>query len=194
MSDRFDTPLEKRSFWRRSQKKSDRFGEFSERFATFMGTPRFILWMTVVVVVWIAINVIGIWGFKFDPYPFILLNLMFSTQASYAAPIILLAQNRQDRRDRVVNEQDRQRAEQNLADTEFLIREIATLRLAVNEVVTRDYLRSELRDILTAIDETRQERLDEREQLIANLKEELEQLRQERSEHSNPLEKHEYTG
>jgi uncharacterized membrane protein len=91
---------------------------------------------------------------RWDPYPFILLNLAFSTQAAYAAPLILLAQNRQENRDRVSLEEDRRRAEQTKADTEYLARELAALRLAVGEVVTRDYLRrelEELRDILTAL-------------------------------------------
>ena len=90
-------------------------------------------------------------GYAWDEYPFILLNLAFSTQASYSAPLIMLAQNRQDDRDRVTAEQDRQRAERNLADTEFLTREIAALRLAMNDVATRDFVRSEMRDLLMEI-------------------------------------------
>ena len=87
-----------------------------------MGTGKFLLYMTAFVVVWVTLNAIGLWGLHWDPYPFILLNLFFSVQASYAAPLILLAQNRQDDRDRVSLEQDRQRAERSLADTEFLAR------------------------------------------------------------------------
>jgi uncharacterized membrane protein len=126
----------------------DVFGRFAERFARYMGTANFLLYMTVFVVVWIAFNVVGLFGLKWDPYPFILLNLFFSTQASYAAPLILLAQNRQDDRDRVQIEQDRSRNERNLADTEYLTREIAALRITVRELATRDFVRSELRSLL----------------------------------------------
>ena len=92
---------------------------------------------------WIALNTLAV-AWRWDPYPFILLNLAFSTQAAYAAPLILLAQNRQDDRDRVSLEEDRARAERTKADTEYLARELAALRLAVGETVTRDYLRGEL--------------------------------------------------
>ncbi|NVM95338.1 DUF1003 domain-containing protein [Arthrobacter sp. AETb3-4] len=126
----------------------DLFGRFAERFARYMGTANFLLYMTVVVIVWIALNVVGLFGLKWDPYPFILLNLFFSTQASYAAPLILLAQNRQDDRDRVQIEQDRTRNERNLADTEYLTREVAALRISLREVATRDFVRSELRSLL----------------------------------------------
>jgi uncharacterized membrane protein len=95
------------------------------------------------VIVWIALNVFAV-AWQWDPYPFILLNLAFSTQAAYAAPLILLAQNRQDDRDRVSLDEDRARAERTKADTEYLARELAALRLAVGETVTRDYLRGEL--------------------------------------------------
>ena len=103
------------------------------------------------VIVWILLNLFAV-KLRWDPYPFILLNLAFSTQAAYAAPLILLAQNRQENRDRVSLEEDRRRAEQTKADTEYLARELAALRLAVGEVATRDYLRrelEELRDLLT---------------------------------------------
>jgi uncharacterized membrane protein len=113
-----------------------------------MGTGRFLLYMTAFVIAWVTINITALWGLHWDPYPFILLNLFFSVQASYAAPLILLAQNRQDDRDRVALEQDRQRAERSLADTEYLARELAALRIAVSEVATRDFVRSELRDLL----------------------------------------------
>jgi uncharacterized membrane protein len=121
----------------------DTFGRFSEKLARALGTGKYLFWQTVIVVVWIAINVFAV-VYRWDPYPFILLNLAFSTQAAYAAPLILLAQNRQDDRDRVSLEEDRNRAAQTKADTEYLARELAALRLAVGEVVTRDYLRSEL--------------------------------------------------
>jgi uncharacterized membrane protein len=102
--------------------------------------------------VWITINLVGIYGLQWDPYPFILLNLFFSTQASYAAPLILLAQNRQEARDRVVAEQDRDASGRAHADMQYLAREVAALRMAVGEVATRDYLRSELRALLADLD------------------------------------------
>ena len=136
MSD-FDKPLERgvrhRLHWRRGR-DSDGFGRFAEATARFMGSPKFILYMTVFVLTWVVANVLLVKasrGYAWDPYPFILLNLAFSTQASYSAPLILLAQNRQDDRDRVIAEQDRQRAERNLADTEYLTREIARLRMGL---------------------------------------------------------------
>ena len=100
---------------------------------------------TFLVIVWICLNLFAV-RLRWDPYPFILLNLAFSTQAAYAAPLILLAQNRQENRDRVSLEEDRRRAAQTKADTEYLARELAALRLAVGEVVTRDYLRRELEE------------------------------------------------
>ena len=121
-------------------------GRFSESIARFLGTGRYLLWQTVLVIVWIALNLFAV-RLRWDPYPFILLNLAFSTQAAYAAPLILLAQNRQENRDRVALEDDRRRAEQTKADTEFLARELAALRLAVGEVATRDYLRRELDEL-----------------------------------------------
>jgi uncharacterized membrane protein len=121
----------------------DAFARFSERIARFLGTGRFLAAQTVIVVVWITLNLAALTR-HWDPYPFILLNLAFSTQAAYAAPLILLAQNRQDDRDRVSLDEDRARAERTKADTEYLAREIAALRIAVGEVVTRDFLRSEL--------------------------------------------------
>lgn len=119
------------------------FGRISERLARFLGTGRFLFWQTLLVIIWISLNLTAL-SLRWDPYPFILLNLAFSTQAAYAAPLILLAQNRQDNRDRVSLEEDRARAAQTKADTEFLARELAALRLAVGEVATRDYLRGEL--------------------------------------------------
>lgn len=129
-------------------------GQFSESIARFLGTGRYLAIQTVVVVVWIVLNLAAV-GLRWDPYPFILLNLAFSTQAAYAAPLILLAQNRQENRDRVSLEEDRRRAEQTKADTEYLARELAALRLAVGEVATRDYLRrelEELRDLITGLE------------------------------------------
>ncbi|MEZ0051729.1 putative membrane protein [Mycobacterium sp. MAA66] len=127
-------------------------GRVSESIARFLGTGKYLIIQTVFVIIWIAINLAAV-SLRFDPYPFILLNLAFSTQAAYAAPLILLAQNRQENRDRVALEEDRRRAAQTKADTEFLARELAALRLAVGEVATRDYLRrelDELRELLAA--------------------------------------------
>jgi uncharacterized membrane protein len=130
----------------------DAFGKFAEGFARFMGTARFLTGMTVVVVVWVLWNVpFGPPRPRFDEYPFIFLTLILSLQASYAAPLILLAQNRQEARDRIGIEQDRERAAQSRADMDFLAREIASVRMSVGELATRDYLRSELRSELRAI-------------------------------------------
>src|SRR4029077_15335881 len=121
-------------------------GRLSESFARFLGTGRYLAIQTIFVIIWIALNLFAL-KWRWDPYPFILLNLAFSTQAAYAAPLILLAQNRQENRDRVSLEEDRRRAEQTKADTEYLARELAALRLAVGEVATRDYLRRELEEL-----------------------------------------------
>jgi uncharacterized membrane protein len=121
-------------------------GQVTESIARFFGTGRYLLIQTVVVLVWIALN-LGAIHWRWDPYPFILLNLAFSTQAAYAAPLILLAQNRQENRDRVALDEDRRRASQTKSDTEYLARELAALRLAVGEVPTREYLRHELEDL-----------------------------------------------
>ena len=126
------------------------FGRFSESLARFMGTGTFLFWQTMLVITWITLNIVGV-GFGWDPYPFILLNLAFSTQAAYAAPLILLAQNRQESRDRVAIERDREQAAQSRADMDYLAREIAGLRMSVGELATRDYLRSELRNELRSI-------------------------------------------
>ena len=126
-------------------------GRFSESIARYLGTGRYLMWQTIFVIVWIFLNLVAVFG-RWDPYPFILLNLAFSTQAAYAAPLILLAQNRQENRDRVSLEEDRQRAAQTKADTEFLARELAALRLAVGEVATRDYLRRELEELHGRLD------------------------------------------
>lgn len=131
------------------------FGRFSERIARFLGTGRFIVWMTVVVIVWVLWNVFAPRDLRFDNYPFIFLTLMLSLQASYAAPLILLAQNRQDDRDRVNLEQDRKQNERSIADTEYLTREIATLRIGLGEVATRDWIRSELQDLAKELEEQR---------------------------------------
>jgi uncharacterized membrane protein len=128
------------------------FGRLSERIARFIGTGRFLVYMTVFVTVWLIWNVVAE-TLIFDNYPFVFLTLMLSLQASYAAPLILLAQNRQADRDRVQYEQDRALAERNIADTDYLTRELASLRMAVGDVATRDFLRSELRQLLEELDE-----------------------------------------
>lgn len=156
MADRLDTPKETRRTWR-PRLDPDMVGRGAEAFARFMGTGRFLLYMTAFVIVWVTINAVALFGLQWDPYPFILLNLFFSVQASYAAPLILLAQNRQDDRDRVALEQDRQRSERSLADTEYLAREMAALRIALGEVATRDFVRSELRNLLEEITERSEE-------------------------------------
>ncbi|RMB58438.1 DUF1003 domain-containing protein [Tessaracoccus antarcticus] len=123
----------------------DTFGAFAEGAARFMGTGKFIVYMTVFVIIWISLNVIGIYGYKWDPYPFILLNLFFSTQASYAAPLILLATNRQEVRDKLSLDEDRRLAAQSRADMDFLAREISAIRMNLGELATRDFVRGELR-------------------------------------------------
>jgi uncharacterized membrane protein len=156
---RLDVPKEKRrKLIRRPDADSDRFGRFAENFARFMGTARFLLYMTLFVLVWLLWNWLAPGTLPFDAYPFIFLTLMLSLQASYAAPLILLAQNRQEARDRVIAEQDRQADARAHADMEFLAREVASLRMAVGEVATRDFLRSELRSLLADLDERSEER------------------------------------
>jgi uncharacterized membrane protein len=146
---RLDTPQEvRRTLVRRPTVPQDAFGSFAEQFARFMGTAQFLIWMTVFVAFWVLWNVLAPHHLRFDNYPFIFLTLMLSLQASYAAPLILLAQNRQEVRDRVVNEQDRQGNARAHADMEFLAREVASLRMALGEVATRDFLRSELRNLV----------------------------------------------
>ena len=129
------------------------FGVVSEKFARYMGTPYFLIGMTLFVMIWVGWNILAPPSSRFDPYPFIFLTLMLSLQASYAAPLILLAQNRQADRDRFALEQDRSRDERNLADTEFLTREVAALRIAMRDQATRDFVRSELRDLLDEMEE-----------------------------------------
>ena len=129
----------------------DAFGEFSEAIARHLGTARFLVIQTVVVAIWITLNV-ALVTLRWDPYPFILLTLAFSTQAAYAAPLILLAQNRQEARDRVQYERDRDVDARSRADMEFLAREMAALRMSIGEVATRDFLRSELRTLLAELD------------------------------------------
>jgi uncharacterized membrane protein len=139
---RLDQPRDAR---RRPALRIDReaFGQLTERIARFLGTGRYLLWQTVLIAVWLVLNAVP--GLPhFDPYTFTFLTLVLSLQAAYAAPLILLAQNRQDDRDRVNLEQDRDEALQSKADLEYLARELAAVRLALGEVATRDFLRSEL--------------------------------------------------
>ncbi|MFF9087002.1 DUF1003 domain-containing protein [Streptomyces sp. NPDC014991] len=131
------------------------FGRLSERIARFLGTGRFIVWMTIVIIAWVVWNIAAPAHLRFDNYPFIFLTLMLSLQASYAAPLILLAQNRQDDRDRVNLEQDRKQNERSIADTEYLTREVAALRIGLGEVATRDWIRSELQDLVKELEERR---------------------------------------
>ncbi|MDQ1619597.1 MAG: hypothetical protein QOE19_2166 [Actinomycetota bacterium] len=152
---RLDQPRELRRSLPTPTYDPEAFGRLSERVARFIGTGRFLVYMTVFVIAWLLWNTLaGHW--IFDNYPFVFLTLMLSLQASYAAPLILLAQNRQADRDRVQYEQDRGRAERNIADTDYLTRELAALRIAVGDVATRDFLRSELRQLLEELEERRE--------------------------------------
>ncbi len=130
---------------------TDRFGRFSEGIANFLGTATYLVVQTAIVAVWIIVNVVAV-RLRWDPYPFILLNLFFSTQASYAAPLILLAQNRQADRDRAQLERDRDVNARTLADTEYLAREIASVRLAVTELTEERDIGRELRGLTEAVE------------------------------------------
>jgi uncharacterized membrane protein len=135
---------------RRSLKPSydpEAFGRWSERFARFLGTARFLVYMTVFVLSWVLWNTIAPNHLRFDEYPFIFLTLLLSLQASYAAPLILLAQNRQADRDRIEASADRDRDERNLADTEYLARELASLRKTLGEVATKEFIKDELDEL-----------------------------------------------
>lgn len=148
---RLDLPKESsRSLVTLPKFDEDAPGRVSEAIARFLGTPKFLIWLTVFCALWLAWNTLApdAWQFDHAYNGFTALTLMLSLQASYAAPLILLAQNRQDNRDRVTALQDRQRAERNLADTEYLAREIAAIRISINEAATRDFIRSEIRDML----------------------------------------------
>lgn len=137
---------------------ADAFGRFSEAIARTLGTGRFLVAQTVLVSAWITVNVVAA-SLRWDPYPFILLNLAFSTQAAYAAPLILLAQNRQGDRDRVQAERDRAMQARTNADAEFLSRELASVRLALSDVVNTEDLREAVGDVTSAL-ERLQETLD----------------------------------
>lgn len=141
-----DTPRESRRSLRGNY-DSEAFGRLSERFARFLGTARFLVYMTVFVFSWVLWNILAPVDLRWDDYPFIFLTLILSLQASYAAPLILLAQNRQADRDRIALNEDRARGDRTMADTEYLTRELASLRIALGEVSTRDFIRSELEDL-----------------------------------------------
>ena len=124
------------------------FGRLSESFARFLGTARFLVYMTVFVAFWVIWNTTAPNNLRWDDFPFIFLTLILSLQASYAAPLILLAQNRQADRDRISLNEDRAQNARSVADTEYLTRELASLRITLGEVATRDFLRSELEDLV----------------------------------------------
>ena len=152
-TNRLDIPrVLRRTIVRRTAYDADACGRLSERIARFLGTGRFLVYMTATIFFWVAWNIFAPGNWRFDEYPFIFLTLALSLQASYAAPLILLAQNRQEARDRVEYERDRDVDARTRADMEFLAREMASLRMAVGEVATRDFLRSELRSLLADLD------------------------------------------
>ena len=142
-----DTPRESRRSLRPNY-DPEVFGRLSERFARFLGTAQFLVYMTVFVMSWVAWNSLAPRELRFDDFPFIFLTLILSLQASYAAPLILLAQNRQADRDRISLNEDRAQNARSIADTEYLTRELASLRIALGEMATRDFIRSELEDLV----------------------------------------------
>ena len=142
-----DTPRESRRTLRQNY-DPEVFGRLSERFARFLGTARFLVYMTVFVMTWVAWNCLAPRDLRFDDFPFIFLTLILSLQASYAAPLILLAQNRQADRDRISLHEDRAQNARSIADTEYLTRELASLRIALGEMATRDFIRGELEDLV----------------------------------------------
>jgi uncharacterized membrane protein len=162
--DRLDQPIQPGRV-RLPRFDPEAFGRWSESIARYMGTAKFIVYMTVIIAAWFAWNTLAPRHLRFDPYTFTFLTLMLSLQASYAAPLILLAQNRQLDRDRLAMDEDRRRAAMQKADTEFLAREIASLRIALGEVATRDFLRSELARLADELDEAagRRQKLDRKE-------------------------------
>lgn len=133
--------------------RSNKFSVLTENFARFMGTPKFLLYMTIFCSLWLGWNTFAPENLQFDSknLNYTLLTLMLSLQASYAAPLLLLAQNKQDTRDRVSLESDRQQAARNLADTEYLIRELVALRLTLREMATKDYIKSEMKTLFEEI-------------------------------------------
>jgi uncharacterized membrane protein len=160
VGDRNDLSVPKGAPVRGSLYDADAFGRFSEALARFLGTGKYLVGQTAFVIGWIILNTIGIIN-HWDPYPFILLNLAFSTQAAYAAPLILLAQNRQDERDRATTERDRQVAARTQADTEYLARELAAIRLTLNDVVTNQDLADHVEHLTKLIGDRFPEKPDE---------------------------------
>ena len=151
---RLNTPGRERRWFPRLKMDSETFGNFAEGFARWMCTAQFIAWMTIFILLWIGWNVWAPASLRAEEYPFQFLTLLLSLQASYAAPLILLAQNRQADRDRVQYQEDRNLTERLVADTEYLTREIASIRIATGDLATRDFLRGEVRDLaeeLTAL-------------------------------------------
>jgi uncharacterized membrane protein len=160
VGDRNDLSIPKGAPVRGSLYDADAFGRFSEGLARFLGTGKYLFGQTLFVVVWIILNIVA--GVRhWDPYPFILLNLAFSTQAAYAAPLILLAQNRQDERDRAIIERDRQVAARTQADTEYLARELAAVRLALNDLVTTQDLADQMEHLAKLIGDRAPEKPEE---------------------------------
>ncbi|MEO7122184.1 MAG: DUF1003 domain-containing protein [Lacisediminihabitans sp.] len=147
----------------------DRLGRISETFARGMGTPWFLAGLTLFSIVWLTYNVTAPLAWRFDSAAngFTALTLILSLQASYAAPLILLAQNRQDDRERVQIVQDRQRAERNLNDTEYLAREVVALRLAMKDMATKEFIRAELRSLLADLDEQHTAHQDKTDEVTA---------------------------
>ena len=145
-----DTPRETRRSLRANY-DPEAFGRLSEKFARFLGTARFLVYMTVFVLSWVIWNALAPLDLRFDDFPFIFLTLILSLQASYAAPLILLAQNRQADRDRISLNEDRAQNARSIADTEYLTRELASLRIALGDVATRDFLKDQLEDMAQEI-------------------------------------------
>lgn len=150
---RLDQPRSPRRAVIRAPYDPETFGKLSERISRFIGSWRFIAYMSAFVVAWMLWNVFAAEALRFDEWPFIGLTLMLSLQASYAAPLILLSQNRQTDRDRVQYWEDRGRIDRIMADDDFLTREVAALRMAINDVATRDFIRDQLRDLLEDLEE-----------------------------------------
>jgi uncharacterized membrane protein len=147
VADRWQPRLDQPNLPRRGLRVSydpEAFGRLTERVARFLGTGRYLIVQSVLIVLWVIWNIVSPSRLHFDNYPFIFLTLVLSLQAAYSAPLILLAQNRQDDRDRVNLDQDRSQVRRSSAEMDYLAREIAAIRLALGDVVTRDYLRSEL--------------------------------------------------
>ncbi len=197
---RLDQPIGQRSAIPRPHYDPDAFGRLSERIARFLGTSRFLVYLTSFVVVWIGWNLVVTGALRFDSYSnkFTLLTLILSLQASYAAPLILLAQNRQADRDRISQEEDRTQNERLQADVEYLTRELASLRLSLGEVATRDFLRDQLRELSdeivarTSEGDYDQEARDQREE--RDKRAERKRRRDERPEPNNTSLSNPFTG